>query len=62
MPSASRPCEPFLVAHQLALHLEGDRAAEAEQAEPKEIPHQIAKRYAPGCAFAFHRKILPTGD
>jgi len=30
----------------------GDRAAEAEQAEPKEIPHQIADRYAASRASA----------
>src|SRR5207237_2359474 len=54
--------EPLLLSDQLALHLadEGDRTAEAEQPKPKEIPHEIADRYAAGC-FGLHR-ILPASD
>src|SRR5207237_10680184 len=56
------PREPLLPSDQLARHLadEGDRTAEAEQPKPKEIPHEIADRYAAGC-FGLHR-ILPASD
>src|SRR5207244_950303 len=49
--------QPFLLAHQLAIHLanEGHGASESQDAEPQEIPNEVANGNALRRLLGFHR-------